>query len=124
MRIKHKFPIIIFLLVFAVLLLFFQMYTSSGKTATVKVLIFNDGTVVVNGSIVEPGKYQQAINKHLTKDAEIWYWLENPYGVPKGVSYDVSSIIIELTTDHTVKLYSDGDFKGDYQLISVHDEDF
>ncbi|MEM9346736.1 MAG: hypothetical protein AAGB26_08975 [Planctomycetota bacterium] len=84
------------------------------RAEAVKILIYNDGRVFVNGNSIEPGDYDSAIKGELLPDSEIWYWREDPYGIPKGNGREVSAIMAEVGLFRAVKIYSSEDFIGDY----------
>ena len=87
------------------------------RTEAVKILIYNDGRVIVNGESIEVGDYKKAIEKELLPESEIWYWREDPYGVPKGNGKEVSAIMTEIGLFRIMRLYKSKDFAGDYVLV-------
>lgn len=88
------------------------------RDEAVKILIYNDGRVVINGDSVEPGEYKVVIENAILPDSEIWYWREDPYGIPKGSGVEVSAAMTRLTLYYPTKLFEDESLTGDYVLIT------
>lgn len=85
----------------------------------IKVLVYEDDTITINNSLVKAKNLENEIRVLLVADSEIWLWLEEPLGFPKGSALIATEIVSKYARSYTTKMYINEDFSGDYVSISI-----